>query len=173
VLLEKHPELKTAPEFKKDPIKLMLIGSCRNEEDQSRLEELRNLSKQLYLDDHVIFNVNPPYTELQAAMMEASMGIHTMRQEHFGIGIVEMMAAGLLVIAHDSGGPKTDIVDPGISGFLATTPEEYATAIHQALTMDMEADAKMRREAQASAMRFSDAEFDKNLALAFQTVPWR
>ena len=35
-----------------------------------------------------------------------------MWNEHFGIGIVEMMAAGLLVIAHNSGGPKTDIITP-------------------------------------------------------------
>jgi hypothetical protein len=28
------------------------------------------------------------------------LGIHTMWNEHFGIGIVEMMAAGLLTIAH-------------------------------------------------------------------------
>ena len=32
------------------------------------------------------------------------------RNEHFGIGVVEMMAAGLAVVAHDSAGPKEDIV---------------------------------------------------------------
>jgi hypothetical protein len=30
------------------------------------------------------------------------LGIHTMWNEHFGIGIVEMMAAGLITIAHRS-----------------------------------------------------------------------
>jgi alpha-1,2-mannosyltransferase len=34
-----------------------------------------------------------------------------MWNEHFGISIVEMMAAGLVVVAHNSGGPKDDIVD--------------------------------------------------------------
>lgn len=33
-----------------------------------------------------------------------------MKSEHFGIAIVEMMAAGLLVLAHNSAGPKTDII---------------------------------------------------------------
>ena len=33
----------------------------------------------------------------------ASVGLHTMWNEHFGIGVVEMMAAGLAVVAHDSG----------------------------------------------------------------------
>ena len=37
--------------------------------------------------------------------------------EHFGIGIVEFMAAGVVPVAHDSGGPKFDIVTPDETGF--------------------------------------------------------
>lgn len=33
-----------------------------------------------------------------------------MEYEHFGITVVEMMAAGLLTIAHESAGPKEDII---------------------------------------------------------------
>lgn len=33
-----------------------------------------------------------------------------MNSEHFGITVVEMMAAGLLTIAHNSAGPKEDII---------------------------------------------------------------
>jgi hypothetical protein len=33
-----------------------------------------------------------------------------MWNEHFGIGVVELMAAGVVTIAHNSGGPKMDIV---------------------------------------------------------------
>jgi len=40
----------------------------------------------------------------------AKVAIHTMKEEHFGISIVEMMAAGLIVIAHASAGPKMDII---------------------------------------------------------------
>lgn len=40
-------------------------------------------------------------------------GLHTMWNEHFGISVVELMAAGLVVVAHNSGGPKLDIIpDP-------------------------------------------------------------
>ena len=59
-----------------------------------------------------------------------------MWNEHFGIGIVEMMAAGMIVVAHNSGGPKSDIVSPHQSGFLATTADEYADAIYEAFTLD-------------------------------------
>ena len=33
-----------------------------------------------------------------------------MRDEHFGISVVEFMAAGAVVIAHNSAGPAMDIV---------------------------------------------------------------
>lgn len=35
-----------------------------------------------------------------------------MWNEHFGISLVEMMAAGLIVVGHRSGGPLRDIVVP-------------------------------------------------------------
>jgi alpha-1,2-mannosyltransferase len=166
-LLENHPELRTGT---KESVKLLLIGSCRNEADQGRVDELRRLVKQLELAEYVEFDINPPYHELQAAMTDASIGIHTMRQEHFGIGIVEMMAAGLLVVAHNSGGPQTDIVNPGETGFLATTADEYSQAIFDALTMDKVAEASMRRKAQQSATRFSDEAFDERLEKALTNL---
>lgn len=81
-----------------------------------------------------------------------------MWNEHFGIGIVEMMAAGLIVVAHKSGGPQMDIiVQPGVTGFLADTVEEYAEALYRALTITD--DQGMRQRAQTAAERFSDSVF--------------
>jgi alpha-1,2-mannosyltransferase len=56
-----------------------------------------------------------------------------MWNEHFGISVVEMMAAGLITIAHRSGGPAMDIVVPheGVeTGFLACTAEVSACSRH-------------------------------------------
>jgi alpha-1,2-mannosyltransferase len=72
----------------------------------------------------------------------------------------EMMAAGLLVIAHDSGGPQTDIVKHQRTGFLATSADDYAQAILQALEMSEQEANDMRSRAQQSALRFSDDVFD-------------
>lgn len=50
---------------------------------------------------------------------------------YFLAGIVECMAAGLIVVAHRSGGPKLDIIDEreeSRTGFLAETEKEYAQA---------------------------------------------
>lgn len=57
--------------------------------------------------------VNQPYPNIVEAFRESWIGIHTMEAEHFGISVVEMLAAGLIVVAHNSAGPKMDIIkDP-------------------------------------------------------------
>jgi len=85
---------------------LVLIGSCRNEGDQQRVDELQKLARELNIQDNVKFVLNEPYSTLKDYFGKASIGIHTMWNEHFGIGVVEMMAAGLVTIAHNSGGPQ-------------------------------------------------------------------
>ena len=42
----------------------------------------------------VEFVLNQPYPVLRGWLGRASAGLHTMWNEHFGIGVVEMMAAG-------------------------------------------------------------------------------
>jgi alpha-1,2-mannosyltransferase len=103
-----------------------------------------------------------------------------MWNEHFGIGIVEMMAAGLVVIAHNSGGPKSDIVVPYLNdlsvttssttttttGFLATSVEEYAERIHDIMSLDKKEISVIRQNAMESSKRFTDEVF----AQAFRTA---
>ena len=60
--------------------------------------------------DLVEFVVNAPYDQLRSYLERALVGLHTMRDEHFGISVVEFMAAGLCVLAHGTGGPLMDIV---------------------------------------------------------------
>ena len=104
-----------------------------------------------------------------------------MWNEHFGIGIVEMMAAGLIVIAHNSGGPKSDIVVPyphirqdnssartTTTGFLATTVEEYAERIHYIMSLDTNEVSAVRQNAMQSAARFTDEVFAQSFTTAME-----
>lgn len=156
--------LSNYPQHKQEKVKLLLIGSCRNKSDENRVSELQRLVEKRNIQEFVSFLINPPYADLQEKMKSSLVGIHTMRQEHFGIGIVEMMAAGLITVAHDSGGPKSDIIRHRITGYLATTPFQYAEAIHAALTLPPQEVRIIREHARASATRFSDRAFDDSLS---------
>jgi len=150
--------------------KLVMIGSCRNAEDCARVEELRAFALSLGLVERrdFEFRIDVSKAELDDVMHRASLGVHTMWNEHFGIGIVEMMACGMVVVAHDSGGPKSDIVLPN-TGFLASTEAQYAKAMHDVLD-EPEAYALMRQRARDTAMRFTEEEFGRKLMAALRAV---
>ncbi|XP_017657242.1 GDP-Man:Man(3)GlcNAc(2)-PP-Dol alpha-1,2-mannosyltransferase isoform X1 [Nannospalax galili] len=79
------------------------------------------------------------------------------------LGIVECMAAGTIILAHNSGGPKLDIVIPHeghITGFLAESEEGYADAMAHILSLSAEKRLQIRKNARASVSRFSDQEFE-------------
>lgn len=73
------------------------------------------------------------------------------------------MAAGTIVLAHNSGGPKLDIVVPHQgerTGFLAESEEDYAETMAHILCMSAEKRLQIRNNARASVSRFSDQEFE-------------
>ena len=73
---------------------LKLAGSCRGPGDEARVQELRRVCQQLKLDGCVDFCINVSFPELQQLLAGAVGGLNTMVDEHFGISIVEYMAAG-------------------------------------------------------------------------------
>lgn len=158
-MLERYPEMR-----ERGP-RLVLLGSCRGEADEARVRWLRGMAGDLGVGGAVEFVLNQPYPVLRGWLGRASAGLHTMWNEHFGIGVVEMMAAGLVAIAHDSGGPRADIVVPapdgGRTGYLASTVDGYADAMHLALGggPDCGETLLIRRRARESAKRFSDQVF--------------
>ena len=165
-----------------DSIQLVLIGSCRDDEDAYRVTRLKQLAKGLNIEQHVKFVINQPYSVIIDYLRRSSVGLHTMWNEHFGIGIVEMMAAGLVTIAHNSGGPMMDIIlvpwdytktteykknDCIPTGCLASTVDEYAKCMYEIFSRinkkkEKEEDdiiSRIRDEGRRSAKRFSDEEF--------------
>jgi alpha-1,2-mannosyltransferase len=100
----------------------VLVGSVRDKDDQRIVDELKQLARNLGIQDSVEFRVNLPRHELYSLFKECKVGIHTMRNEHFGIAVVELMASGMITIAHNSAGPKEDIIGGykmGTIGYLA------------------------------------------------------
>ena len=67
-------------------VKLILIGSCRNQDDQARVDSLKRLAKTLDVEDHVEFKLNFTFENLLKDLASSAVGIHSMIDEHFGIG---------------------------------------------------------------------------------------
>ncbi|XP_060642839.2 GDP-Man:Man(3)GlcNAc(2)-PP-Dol alpha-1,2-mannosyltransferase [Anolis sagrei] len=153
--------------------KLILIGGCRNYEDDQRVNELKKLCQELGIGNRVEFKVNISFEELKKNLADATIGLHTMWNEHFGIGIVECMAAGTVILAHNSGGPKLDIVVPyegNITGFLAENEDDYANTMIHIFSLSPAKRLEIRQNARQSVKRFADQEFEETFLLSVEQL---
>lgn len=153
--------LKTGSEASKGA-RLVLVGSVRDDQDSKRVYNLRLFVNELHIKDHVEFHLDAPWPDILRWLRCASVGVNGMWNEHFGIGVVEYQAAGLIAVVHDSAGPKLDIVtdiDGKPTGFHASTAAEFAAGYEKALSISDP--LEMRLRARKSAVRFTEEEFAK------------
>ncbi|XP_035212368.1 GDP-Man:Man(3)GlcNAc(2)-PP-Dol alpha-1,2-mannosyltransferase-like isoform X1 [Stegodyphus dumicola] len=154
-------------------VTLVLIGSCRDEEDHQRVQDLKDTCKTLGISENVEFKINLTFQEIIHEMRMASLSLHTMWNEHFGIGVVECMSAGLIMIAHNSGGPKLDIVinfNSKKTGFLANDVDSYADTLETIWRADPETLYEIRKTARESTSRFSVLNFEKSFLDAVSSL---
>jgi alpha-1,2-mannosyltransferase len=108
--------------------KLVLLGSVRDREDATRVYELRLLAHELKIKEKVEFICDASWPEILKWLRKSWVGVNGMWNEHFGIGVVEYQAAGLICVVNNSGGPKDDIVveyDGGPTGACASNRVAY------------------------------------------------
>uniref|UniRef100_A0A5B7BG76 Glycosyl transferase family 1 domain-containing protein n=1 Tax=Davidia involucrata TaxID=16924 RepID=A0A5B7BG76_DAVIN len=113
------------------------------------------------------------YRDLVKLLGGSVAGIHSMIDEHFGISVVEYMAAGSIPIAHNSAGPKMDTVleeDGQQAGFLAQNVEEYADAILKIIRMPEIERLKMAAAARKRAGKFSEQRFYEDFKAAVRPI---
>ncbi|WVZ82717.1 hypothetical protein U9M48_029949 [Paspalum notatum var. saurae] len=162
---------KLDPDFPKP--KLQFVGSCRNKEDLERLQTLKDRSIELHIEELVEFHKDISYRDLVQLLGGAIAGLHSMTDEHFGISVVEYMAAGAIPIAHKSAGPMMDIVldeDGYKTGFLACEKEEYTNAIIKVLRMPEPERQEMAAAARKRAQRFSEQRFLEDFTEAVRPI---
>lgn len=85
------------------------------------------------------------------------------------------MAAGLIMVAHKSGGPLADIIIRDGStrtpiGYLATDEFEYAEILTHVIRMSAERRQQIRHGARQSVSRFSDQVFQQELLRVISLV---
>jgi glycosyltransferase involved in cell wall biosynthesis len=98
--------------------------------------------------------------ELVAEVAHHRYGIHTMEDEHFGIGPAEMQRAGCMVFVHNSGG--TPEIVGGDSRLLFDNVQEGADKIERVFT-DPVCEEDLRRHVAAQRGRFSAETFCASL----------
>ena len=137
--------------------RLVFVGGARNAADRERAEALREAAGG---DPRVEVIVGASHGALTKHLADAHFGLHAMRLEHFGICVCEYMAAGCVAIAHDSGGPRADILNaPGL-GYLASDRAGYAAAISAAAALPNTERLAMAARAREHVKRhFGDAQF--------------
>ncbi|KAK3989575.1 hypothetical protein QBC44DRAFT_81865 [Cladorrhinum sp. PSN332] len=162
LILQSFAEFLKSGSKAADGAKLVLVGSVRDDHDAKRVYKLRLLVNELHIKDKVEFHLDASWPEILQWLRRASVGVNGMWNEHFGIGVVEYQAAGLVSVVHDSGGPKLDIVveiDGEPTGFHATTSTEFAEGFEKALSLPGPHAVRLR--ARKSATRFTEEEFAK------------
>ena len=157
---------------------LVMIGSARSEADEKLRSEVENAAAQRGLIAMGAISMPRDVNSSQKTiyLRRAAVGLHCMCDEHFGICVVEYMAAGAVPLSHDSAGPKMDIVVPAMRaeeasnikqdgdtgdavGMLATNEDEYVECLH-ALLANPELREGMARRAMLRARSFSVKTFE-------------
>ena len=200
---------------------------------------LAALAEELGIAEQVAFHVNVPWQRLAALLGDAVAGLHTMVDEHFGISVVEYMAAGgcwggclgavlgrlryrpaglcpclrngcllgggcqrraectrqvqqahrpppprrappgVVPIAHDSAGPREDIVLPEQpagggpaqpTGYRCRSLPQYADALIEVLCMEQRQRMRVAAAARRRAAQFSDQRFQKEFMACMEEV---
>lgn len=153
----------------------VFIGGCRNQEDKDYLVELKEYATQLRIKkDNIEWKVGIPFQELKEELKRAAAGLHVMSNEHFGIGVVECMAAGCVMVAHNSGGPQMDIMKEwkgSMTGLLADTVDSFVEQLLVVYDMSPEQREVVVSTAQASVNhRFSVECFHTNFLRATEAL---
>ncbi|TIA86659.1 hypothetical protein E3P99_03621 [Wallemia hederae] len=157
-LLDSHAQHKDA--------KLILLGSARNQDDLDRVDSLKLLAKSLDIESKVDFIVNASFDVLLHNLSTASIGINTMVDEHFGINVVEYMAAGLVPLAHASAGPLLDIIveyKGAKTGYHARDVKDFSDRMNEIFDLGEQELLQLRQRARESVVeRLSDTTFNED-----------
>lgn len=118
-------------------VKFIIAGAVKGSRGLNVLRHIQEISKKLNVEDMLLILPNISEEEKIVLLCKAKVYVHPMKNEHFGISVVEAMAAGLPVIVNRSGGPYLDILDQDKYGLSFENAKEAAELIYSLLTNTM------------------------------------
>jgi len=151
---EKNYELALEIANELPEIDFRIIGASSGKISEGYYRKLVKLVEEKGLKNVNFFKDAPRKLQLEL-YSRSKVFLHTMVGEHFGIAVVEGMAAGLVPVVHKSGGPWNDILMRGKYGLGYSSVTEAAEAIEKAIREYQ----KFRTIALERARMFSKDEF--------------
>jgi len=113
-------------------IEFVIMGAYSGRISSAYYSKLVRLKEKLRLKNVKLLRSVPRDEQLKI-YSNSKVFLHAMVGEHFGVAVVEGMAAGLVPVVHKSGGPWYDIVDGGKYGLGYLSVEEAIDAISKAI----------------------------------------
>ncbi|XP_014221487.1 GDP-Man:Man(3)GlcNAc(2)-PP-Dol alpha-1,2-mannosyltransferase-like [Trichogramma pretiosum] len=150
---------------------LVNLQTSSDELDHAYLQSLRDLVKNLDLEDYVKLHpqsIHPSH--LEEELIKATYGIYARPNDEFGSDLLAGLATGQIIVAHESGASRRElIVTKGDerNGFLAKSVEEYAFALVRALGTSPMEKRRMQKAARRTADQFTRANFQKEFLKIF------
>jgi glycosyltransferase involved in cell wall biosynthesis len=129
---------------------MIIIGSLV-QRNFRYLYKLQKIARELEIKDYVTFQPNMDLERLLTIMRKAKVYFHPMVGEHFGISVVESMAAGLAPVVPSIGGP-TEFVP---QKFQFDSLDEAAYIVSSVLNLS----ATERRQISDSVLKFSSSNY--------------
>lgn len=163
---KRHADVIRALALTQTRPRLRIVGSLQPG-SEAYLRELNKLAKQL--DVNIEIHTNVSRYELIQLLGKSSVYVHPTIGEHFGIAVVEGMAAGLPVIVHRSGGPYYDIVARGEYGLHYGDIGELSAAIDELMT-DADLWDSFHRKSLMRAAHYSFSSFTDRLSKILESV---
>jgi len=113
-------------------VEFIIIGALSGKVSNSYYRRLMKLIKERKIRNVKLLKDVPRDKQLKI-YSRSKVFLHAMVGEHFGVAVVEGMAAGLIPVVHKSGGPWFDIINRGKYGLGYENVNEAVKAILYAL----------------------------------------
>nr|WP_321268044.1 glycosyltransferase [uncultured Sulfurimonas sp.] len=113
------------------PLKLLIVG------EGSLGSYLKNLTKELEIDNKVIFTGKVPFTDVSKYHNMLSVSVSVSNSESFGVAIIEASSCAKPVVVSNVGG-LPEVVEDGVSGFVVPPrdPQKTSDAIEKLIIDD-------------------------------------
>ena len=142
--------------------KQLLIIGYLSRENKNYYQRLRDLSKR---NENIKILPNLRRNDVLTLLSKAKILFHPMPDEHFGIAIIEAMAAGCLPVVHASGGPL-EIVDNGQYGLIYRDASEIPELLNRAFNLSKHFQHKVKNR----ALQFDIKHFQEKLITLINNV---